>query len=837
MAPLRPFRNRTSASWRAAALTAAVAVAPLASAQFIGGEVSKPWEAFSLNSKTRLQLDYRNSSVDAIIAMLQRASGVTIVKDPSLTGNLTLSSAKAVPLKEAFSIFATTLSLKGYNVRKRDNLLVIEKKQDDRGGPPPSTTPDASPGDGGGGGESQSVLKVYPINNANASEVARVINSVFADSGNQNFGGFQRFGDVNDGADVSAALQRGRGGFGGNNQGGNNNRGNNQRGPTTLVHADYDDYSNQVIVSAPPRFQSQVSDLVKAIDKPTDTPTQTKVYHLDYASATEAATVVQSVLNSNVPRGKGGATSAQTSGPGGFFNALRGQTAGSGTVTSDPRTNNLVVTATPENIVIVDAVIKNLDLNVPVESTTFVFPLNNAKADDVASLLQNAFGNRSGTNGGRTTGNRTNNNNNNQNNNNRNNNRNLGAEITGDEIALDLKDPNADSGELATSVGVTQGFGQNFLNRGGQNNGNTQRTFGQNTTGQVVNTRDLSNQVTAIPDANTNSLIIVTAPENAEIIRQILAQLDKIPEQVLIETIIVEASLTASDKLGVTFNSSNSGNTTTSIGSNFTNVGAVASTTNDNQGFQYTVTGSDYNIFINALKQDSKFAVLSTPKIFTSNGVQAEINISQSIPYVTNSRQDVNGNFTFNYAFLDVGVVLNVTPRITSNGYVSMEVSQTANDLQGYTSFNAPIVNQRQADTTVSVKDGNTVILGGIIRKSVTTDVRKVPLLGDIPVLGQLFRSSVKSNQKTELLVFLTPRIVRDADEAERLRRESEQKLSPDTRRNLDEYKQRGNNDGGQRTNGGDPKTNLPVPDKGKTPPPVTKPPVTPPTKTGNPPS
>ena len=832
-------RPRFFTSLRAAAFVAAVAIAPLSVAQFDSGGTQQPWADLKLNPKTRLQLDYRNSSIDAIIAMYQRASGITIVKDPSLSGNFTLSSAKPVSLDDAFQILATTLKLKGYNLRKEGKLLVIKKADQDAGRPqnPFTPTPDTS---NQSSGDNQTVLKVYPINNANASEVARVINSVFADSASQNFGGFQRpFGDTNNDVDVSAAVQRG--GFRGG-QGGGGNRGNQGGfrvpGATTLVHADYDDYSNQVIVSAPPRFQSQVSDLVRQIDKPTETPTQTKVYHLEFASATDAATVVQSVLNSNVPRGKGGATSAQTSGASGFINALRGQTAGSGTVVAEARTNNIIVTATPENIKTVDEVVKNIDMNVPTESTTFVFPLNNAKADDIAGLLQDAFGTRTGINGNRnnnrnTTTSRTNNTRSTGSRNT--NNRNLGTEIPGNEVALDLKDPNAESGELATSVGVTQGFGQNFL-RGGQNNSNnnTQRTFGQNSNGQLVNTRDLSNQVTAIPDANTNSLIVVTSPENAEIIRQILAQLDKIPEQVLIETVIVEASLTASDKLGVTFNSSNTGNTTTNIGSVFNNVGATASTTNDNQGFQYTVTGSDYNIFINALKSDSKFQVLSTPKIFTSNGVEAEINISQSIPYITSSRQDVNGNFTFNYAFQDVGVVLTVTPRITSNGYVSMEVSQTANDLQGYTSFNAPIVNQRQADTTVSVKDGNTVILGGIIRKTVTTDVRKVPVLGDIPVLGQLFRSNVKSNAKTELLVFLTPRIVRDADEAQRIRRENEQKLSPDTRRNLDDYFKTGNNDGGQRTPKGDPKTDLPVPDKGKATPPPATPPTTKPPKTGS---
>ena len=200
------LRPRTGANLRVAALAVVLAVAPLSLAQFDSGGTQRPWAALKLNPKTRLQLDYRNSSIDAIIAMYQRASGVTIVKDPTLTGNLTLSSAKPVSLDDAFQILATTLKLKGYNLRSEGKLLVIKKADQDAGRPQPSIDPRPDTG-GQGGGDNQTILKVYPINNANASEVARVINSVFADSGSQNFGGFQRqFGD--NGTDVDVSPRR-----------------------------------------------------------------------------------------------------------------------------------------------------------------------------------------------------------------------------------------------------------------------------------------------------------------------------------------------------------------------------------------------------------------------------------------------------------------------------------------------------------------------------------------------------------------------------------------------------------------------------------------------------
>jgi general secretion pathway protein D len=107
-----------------------------------------------------------------------------------------------------------------------------------------------------------------------------------------------------------------------------------------------------------------------------------------------------------------------------------------------------------------------------------------------------------------------------------------------------------------------------------------------------------------------------------------------------------------------------------------------------------------------------------------------------------------------------------------------MDVSQSADDLQGYTSFNAPIINHREAKTTVSVTDGATVVLGGIIRNTLSSTDKKVPFLGDLPLFGSLFRSNSKTTGQTELLVFLTPHIVRTNADAQRLRQEVTKELT-----------------------------------------------------------
>ena len=354
-------------------------------------------------------------------------------------------------------------------------------------------------------------------------------------------------------------------------------------------------------------------------------------------------------------------------------------------------------------------------------------------------------------------------------------------------MAVKLQDPNAPSGDLLTSVGVTQGI-PGFGGQGGgqrqsssSSSSSTGQSIGYDASGKITGVHDLTGQVTAIADPSSNAVIIVTSPDNADLVRDLITQLDIVPEQVMIQTVIVEATLDKANQFGFewkfaqskAFGSSGS---TGTLGQTFGLANANPALT----GFSYTLAGGDLSAFFNMLQTDSKFQVLSTPRIFASNNMEAQINISQSIPYIVSTIENSNGTTSFNYAFQDVGIVLTVTPHITSNGYVTMDVTQTANDLQGYTSFNAPIVNQREAETTVSAKDGDTIILGGMIRNQVTATVNKVPLLGDLPLLGNLFKSTSNDHQKTELLVFLTPKIVRDLTEAKKLKDQSEKEVSPD---------------------------------------------------------
>lgn len=856
-------RRRRGASSGLAGLCAAVAFAPTvagspAHAQFRnfdrggGSQSSLPaWEQFKLNPATLVKLDFRNASVDAVLQMLSQASGITIVKDPALTGGITLHTPKQQRLKEAFALLNATLTLRNFDMNKEGDFLVIRSRQNGGGGGFGRGGFGDASRQFGGGRESVGQpprLEVYQLRFANATQVARVINEVYAGNNaaaaqqaalanpQQGGGGNQGGGG---GGNRGGGGGGGRGGFGGGggggfggNQGGGGGGGGRRFGGAALspgsVRASADDYSNSVIVNAPSREQEQVADLIDQLDQRTDQPQQSRVFPLKFASAIEMAPIVQNVLVSNAPRGRGGQGSQNVPIEQRFQAAARfgGAQAAFGTVTADPRTNSLIVTATADNLGVLQQVIAQLDKEVTFESSTFVVSLQNARADQISQLLNQSFGGRAGGGVGGFAGRATGAAGTNQQN------RRTGAGAAGnrpgggggggglgggggggglggggraeetpestessqvddsgaseDALTLTLADKGAESGELATLVKVQQGGrfggqqGGRFGGQQGRPGGQQAPTVGTNAEGAVVNVIDLAGQVTAIPDINTNSVIIVTGPQNREIIERIVGQLDRIPEQVMIETLIVEASLDSTNKFGIewTFNNQKvEGNT---VGGGSVSFGNQADA-NQPQGLRYTLTGTQFSAFLQAVQSDTRFEVLSTPRIFTSNNATAEINISQSLPYVLNQRFDNNGNAIFNYSFLDVGIVLNVTPRITSNGYVTMDVNQTANDFVGYTSFNAPIVNQREAQTTISVKDGETVVLGGIIRNTVSTTVNKIPLLGDIPLLGNLFKSTTKNNNKTELLVFLTPRVVRDATQAREMRESIEQRLNKNT--------------------------------------------------------
>ena len=793
------LRRRFLLTAGAALLTLAPMLAVAQSDLFETGDLSDPWDNLKLSSKTKIQLSFRNANVDNVIAMIEKAANITIVKDPTLTGPITVTTSSPVGLSEVFYVFDSVLRLRGFSITRQRKLLVIKAlpKASARTGPGigfPGVGNGGGPG-GGLGGASQ--VQYYRLINANASQVSRAINEVFQNGSGTALGGRfgvrggnqPGFGNPGGGPAGPQTDGIGAGGPGGNIQ---QPGGGAPSATGATVHASYEEFSNMVIVYAPASLQTQVAAMIKEIDTKQPSALRSKTFKLQFAAASDLVSVMQTVLvaNAGKRRGTQTATAVQPAfGPFGGFgggNNNQSQTL----AVADGRTNSLIVTGTEDQLGLAERLIADLDQKMPFVTSTYVYKLKNARSDTVANLLTAAFGQRQGASTSRsTTITPTNNTFSNTSTSSTSRTTAPGGSTDPNQgLALNLQDPNASSGQLLTSVGVTQGFGGGAFGIGGGAQGGSQsrtssssnstsQTLGIGPDGKVVGVHDLTGQVTAISDPNTNSVIIVTSPDNLELVKNVVEQLDLIPEQVMIQTIIVEATLDKSSRYGLEWNFAQKvKGITSSAGQNF----GLQSTTPALQGMSYALSGGDLAAFFNMLDTDTKYQVLSTPRIFTSNNMEAQINISQSIPYVVSTVQSTTGTFSYNYAFQNVGIVLTVTPHITSQGYVTMDVTQTANDLQGYTSFNAPIVNQREAQTTVSAKDGETIVLGGMIRNQISATVNKIPLLGDLPILGNIFRNTTKDNQKTELLVFLTPRVVRDPAEAKKLKEETQKEVSPE---------------------------------------------------------
>ena len=174
----------------------------------------------------------------------------------------------------------------------------------------------------------------------------------------------------------------------------------------------------------------------------------------------------------------------------------------------------------------------------------------------------------------------------------------------------------------------------------------------------------------------------------------------------------------------------------------------------------------DVDLLIRALEVEGKGEILSRPTILARNNQQATIIVGQEVPFITNTRFDQSGNQINTIQYQDIGIILRVTPFITTDGLVEMIVTpeisslNTRDTVEIQPGVESPTIDKRSADTVVVTPDGQPVVIGGLIEKKKTDRVRKVPLLGDIPLLGYAFRRTIKEDVRTELLIFLTPTVV-----------------------------------------------------------------------------
>ena len=285
---------------------------------------------------------------------------------------------------------------------------------------------------------------------------------------------------------------------------------------------------------------------------------------------------------------------------------------------------------------------------------------------------------------------------------------------------------------------------------------------------------DLLRTVKIVPDKATNKLLIRATPQIFDMIEATLRRLDRPPLQVLIEATIVEVLLTDQLRYGVQYFLDTAN---LRVGFNTTGTpGTVPKTGLEPlavlPGFNFIYTGADANITIQALSKLTKLRVLSSPSVVVENNREARLNVGDDVPIITRSSvsvTDPDAPIVNNVEYRSTGVILSVRPRINSEGVVSLAISQEVSRLAstGVQTLNSnPIIQQRKIASRVNVRSGQTVVLGGLIQDNDVQNEEKVPLLGDIPLLGELFSSTNDTTARTELLVFITPRVIRDAEDA-----------------------------------------------------------------------
>lgn len=300
-------------------------------------------------------------------------------------------------------------------------------------------------------------------------------------------------------------------------------------------------------------------------------------------------------------------------------------------------------------------------------------------------------------------------------------------------------------------------------------------------------------------EEGTNAVVMVGPDSELAAYRNIVEQLDIRRAQVVVEAIIAEVSDSQAQELGVQwlFADEKFGAGIVNFGSNGVNIanvaGAAASGDNEKLGKLLSATtgatvgighiggGFNFAMLINALKGKSGFNLLSTPTLLTLDNAEASILVGQEVPFVTGSVTQNNANPYQTIERKEVGVKLRIKPQVNIDNSVRLDIVQEVSSIADSSAASDVITNKREIKTKVMVEDNGLVILGGLISDELSTSDQRVPLLGDIPGLGRLFRSDASKNTKQNLMVFIRPRILRDGQSLAGLSQEKYRSLQQGT--------------------------------------------------------
>lgn len=412
---------------------------------------------------------------------------------------------------------------------------------------------------------------------------------------------------------------------------------------------------------------------------------------------------------------------------------------------ADDRINSLIVITRPEQLSFFTNIIAALDQKVEPEVSIKVFSLEYADSKDVVAVLNNLLGGSSS----KTAGTQAN----------------------------PAAPPASTFGLPAAAISTTE----------------PKKSTTTGTAGEIQLSGKLSSDVKIIADTRINSLLVMASRSDMVIIEDVLRQVDIMLSQVLIEVVIVEIGLTDKIKVGIdwlqrsmiAYNAKQGGGKRAFLGfggasrsgaNGALKDGASINTIADlpagaGSGLTYYFNFFDYNIdaVINMLAASSEARILSTPIILTTDNKEAKILVGEKRPIVTSTSVSGGGVQQSAYQYVDIGIQLEVTPRINKKGFVIMDIKQKIDNTSGDVTIDnnkVPIITTRDFTASIAVNDGRTIVIGGIVSSDSNKSRTKIPFLGDIPFLGVLFRSDDKDTVRRELIVLMTPYVLNTPEKA-----------------------------------------------------------------------
>lgn len=705
---------------------------------------------------TKVSMSFDKADVISVVKFISTAAGVPIVCDPALAGNVTIVSQKEIPLTDAYEVVNAALRVRGFLMvgtlsDKVIRVVPLKKAVADHvtvqeGKDPSQMTP-----------SDNMVTQVIPLEYVSALKLKDDLKPLIDES----------------------------------------------QASCVAITA-----TNTLVITDNAGNIKRIAEVIRALDKDTSDVIEVEVYQCKFSSADALAQSLTQIYQLRSP-GAQGQQGQQQRGPDGQpvqvktddgIMSLKGEIR----LAPDARTNSLIISASRDKIKLVLDTLKKLDVDTEPEVKAKVFPLQYADANLVATQLNNLFEQpQGGADGGRRNpwdwwygGNRG---------------QSTGyaglkrnvivADIRTNSVIVTATEQNLKAFEdmikeldapkviseitrifplkYATAADLADALTRLFRGESRRSGSFWDMIWGGSSRNQDEGSPlgQLRN-ITVVPEPKTNQLLITGPPQTFGAIEALIDQLDRRTAQVYIEVAIVDVTLDDETKFGIEWtwasNRTNPDGTPEQSASTGFNLNRMTT------GLKYSVISDNLKAMLQALETRSNVKVYSTPRVTTADNVEARISIGRREPYVSSERETYGGSLERSIAFEDVDVSLTVTPHVNEQSdVIALDVLQTIDEIIGREpELNAPIIASREARTSILVRNGQTIVIGGIIKENRERVTNAIPIISRIPLIGELFKSREWRDTKSELMVFLTPHILEDDEAVDALTRQTNDELS-----------------------------------------------------------